>query len=665
MFLLLTLAHSIPAQALGGPTVEILINQDGDDRRPLGAGGTTLGPFASFARVQQAIDAVSDRRDRAPASIRVVVGAGRYAVSRPLVLDGTRLISASTEIVGAGAGRSEIVGSVALGSEKNASWTAPLAPALVGRYRSYIYGSPRAVTPHPILIWNKDERITPGRWPRQGWGYIASAVRNGANWRVTVESSSGVAAALQTGSARLSGFPGNDWAYESLPVRIVAPNTIEFPAVGPQYGVAKGQRLVLENARGKDVDDRLHVDIDQNELVGSAPGAFELNGVASFAEITGAHDISISGLAFSGFSGDALRIVRSSDISITDNIFERLGNRAIFIDDGRRIRIAHNHMRLVGEGGIDASGGNRVNLEHSDIVIADNDFERFSEVVMSYRPAARIIGVGASVLNNRMRDAPHTAILFEGNEHLIKGNDISNVVRETGDSGAIYTWRDWTTYGTVIEDNIFSHLRGTTTLRANGKPADTNAVRGVYLDEFTSGITIRNNIFYDVDYAVFVNGGSDIKVERNIFVNCNPSFVLYPWGIVHYPDGSFPETYRAVTILHDLQNKNSRIFDRYPALRADLKQLSTPQRDEFAANVLIDSGPPQMLRNLPPRMDLSNPLGVTLSGIEIPDPITTHDPQSTIRRIIGHALNAAARAAPRSDAVLAEDGRQRQRGRDR
>jgi hypothetical protein len=688
--LLLALAHSVPAHALGGPTVEILVNQDGDDRRPIGAGASALGPFASFARVQQAINAVSDRRDRAPASIRVVVGPGRYKMSQPLVLDGARLTGASTEIVGAGAGRSEIVGSVTFGDERNASrtapfgpaivdrdrgdasadpaltphrflprtgderdasWTAPLALALVDRYRTYAYASYRAVTPHPILLWKGDERITPGRWPRQGWGYIASAARDGANWRVTIEDPSGIAAALETGSARLSGFPGNDWAYESVPVRVVAPNTIEFPAAELQYGVAKGQRLVLENARGKDVDDRLHVDTDRNELVGSAPGTFELNGVASFAEITGAHDIAISGLAFSGFSGDALRIMRSSDISITDNIFERLGNRGIFIDDGRRIRIAHNQIRLVGEGGVDASGGDRVSLEHSDIVIEDNDFERFSEVVMTYRPAARIIGVGAAVLNNRMRDAPHTAIHFEGNEHLIKGNDISNVVREVSDSGAIYTWRDWTTYGTVIEDNIFSHLRTTTAIRANGKAADTNAVRGIYLDEFTSGITIRNNIFFDVEYAVFVNGGSDVKTERNIFVNCNPSFVLYPWGLVHYPDGSFPDTYRAVVILRDLQNKHSRIFDRYPALRADLKQLRIPRGDEFAANILINSGPPQMLRNLPPQMDLSNPMGATLSGIDIPDPIGMADARNIIRTIVSNALNASVRSAPQSAAV--------------
>jgi hypothetical protein len=374
--LLLGLAHSIPAYALDGPVVEILVNQDGDDGRPIDAGGTTLGPFASFARVQAAIDAVSSRQDPAPAGIRVVVGPGRYKMSQPLALVGARLKGASAEIVGAGAGRSEIVGSVPLGGERSASRTAPLAPAIVARYRTYAYATNRAVKPHPLLLWKGDERIIPGRWPRQGWGYVASAVRDGANWRVTVEDSGGIAAALETGAVRLSGFPGIDWAYESLPVRVVAPNTIEFPAAEQQYGVAKGQRLVLENARGKDVDDRLRVDVDRNELVGSAPGAYELNGVASFAEISGAHDITISGLAFSGFSGDALRIVRSSDISITDTIFERLGNRGIFIDDGKRIRIAHNHMRLLGEGGVDASGGDRVSLEHSDIVIEDNDSPR-------------------------------------------------------------------------------------------------------------------------------------------------------------------------------------------------------------------------------------------------------------------------------------------------
>jgi hypothetical protein len=95
---------------------------------------------------------------------------------------------------------------------------------------------------------------------------------------------------------------------------------------------------------------------------------------------------------------------------------------------------------------------------------------------------------------------------------------------------------------------------------------------------------------------------------------------------------------RSLAILRDLQSKRSRVFDRYPALRAG---------------------------NLRPQMDLSDPLGATLSGIDISDPIAMADARNVIRTIVFNALNAAARSAPRSGAVLAEDGPQRQPRRDR
>ena len=45
----------------------------------------------------------------------------------------------------------------------------------------------------------------------------------------------------------------------------------------------------------------------------------------------------------------------------------------------------------------------------------------------------------------------------------------------------------------------------------------------MYLDDWTSGITIYGNLFYKAGRAAFIGGGRDNTVENNIFVECAPS----------------------------------------------------------------------------------------------------------------------------------------------
>ncbi len=99
------------------------------------------------------------------------------------------------------------------------------------------------------------------------------------------------------------------------------------------------------------------------------------------------------------------------------------------------------------------------------------------------------------------------AIYLHGNEHRIRGNEITDVVRETSDSGAIYVGRDWTERGTIIEGNYLHHIG------SKGR-----YVMGIYLDDLASGFMIRNNLFLDVSQAVFIGGGRDNQVEDNVFI---------------------------------------------------------------------------------------------------------------------------------------------------
>ncbi len=114
------------------------------------------------------------------------------------------------------------------------------------------------------------------------------------------------------------------------------------------------------------------------------------------------------------------------------------------------------------------------------------------------------------MIRNLIHDAPHAAILLTGNDHVVKLNEVHDVCRETRDVGALYLGRDWTMRGNVIRHNYFHDIAAS---------AERSSM-AVYLDDAASGFTVDGNIFYRVQYAVFLGGGRDNRIENNVFAEC-------------------------------------------------------------------------------------------------------------------------------------------------
>ena len=103
-------------------------------------------------------------------------------------------------------------------------------------------------------------------------------------------------------------------------------------------------------------------------------------------------------------------------------------------------------------------GGDRKKLEAGRNFALNNNIHHFSRWVRTYRPAVYLYGVGHRVAHNRVHDAPHNAVLFWGNDHVLEFNEVYRVCTETGDAGAFYIGRDWTQRGNVIRYNYFHDL---------------------------------------------------------------------------------------------------------------------------------------------------------------------------------------------------------------
>lgn len=113
------------------------------------------------------------------------------------------------------------------------------------------------------------------------------------------------------------------------------------------------------------------------------------------------------------------------------------------------------------------------------------------------------------VRNNRIEDAPHSAIWLQGNEHLIEANDIFNVCYETSDAGAIYMGRDLSEQGNKIWANRIRNVK------SNVNSPQSNFAAAIYLDDFASGTSVQNNIIESCDRGILVGGGRDNFIKNN------------------------------------------------------------------------------------------------------------------------------------------------------
>jgi len=117
------------------------------------------------------------------------------------------------------------------------------------------------------------------------------------------------------------------------------------------------------------------------------------------------------------------------------------------------------------------------------------------------------------VAHNLMHDAPHMAIAFSGNDHVIELNEIHSVVYESNDAGVMYAGYNPTMRGHEIRYNYLHHIYG----------YQSRGCVGVYLDDMFCSAHIFGNVFYQVPRAAFIGGGRDSTIEGNIFVDCKPA----------------------------------------------------------------------------------------------------------------------------------------------
>ncbi len=501
---------------------------------PAGAGV----PARPVPTLGDALDLVARLRAADPGRpIMVLLSPGTYRLREAVHIGKEHGGTATAPLIirGAPGEKTILTGSVALSPLPDplpASIAARLPPAARTHVRLYRLPAPTladASVGRPSLLRNRpagvelevyDEAgaLMPARWPNEGWASVKTGSNPPSDPSFTID---GARLDRWLGEPDLwaEGFWRFNWLFESLPVRGVDVLSGRVTLATPS-----DEGIILPHARVRVVHALSELDEpgewwrdrDLGLLVAwprDEAGRLEVAVADNLLRIEAASYVRLEGLRLEHARSDAVFIHDSQDVVVRNSTIAWVAGRGVAFENALRSGIDNCRIADIGGTGVRLIGGDREKLSPSGLFVRGSQFTRYARLILTQHSGVDIDGVGVSVVGNFFHDAGAAGIGIHGNEHRIVGNELTHLLMGTTDNGAIYAGRDWTARGTVIAGNFLHDIRA--------DPGFEN--KGIYLDDEASGFVIRQNLFLRTDQPVFIGGGRDNIVERNLFVSSSPA----------------------------------------------------------------------------------------------------------------------------------------------
>ncbi len=569
---------------------------DGSQRLP-GAGG---GPKKTL---QGARNEARARRSRGvQGTITILVEPGRYEILDPLVLgneDSQTAYRANGEVL--------LTGAVNLGGEPTSdSRVASSARGSVKEYDLSAYASRLGAKGHrtwnerieqePLsaFVVNSGDLETEARWPNQRWVRVKRlAPENRLEHPSFFSDLSGLKTPASYSDLWLvGGLHHEKWMMYHEPVARHNPASgrIDINLPEPHHQDGGRQADLVPGEEGRFFLTNSPYEIDQ-------PGEYFIDRVGkkllywprqenaevalcpdSLIQIKGASGISLDGFKIQGAQRDGIRCEDASNISLSDLNISACGYWGVRVLGGRSVTLSDSHLTQMGEGGAFLNGGDRRNLTPSSHSVENCVIEDYAKHMWFYRPGVQLKGVGNAVRSSTIRNAPHAAVIFDGNDSVIEKCLIERVCLESNDASAIYGWYDFASWGTKISQNWIRDTRNPLPVRFE--------VFGIYLDGSRSGVSIDRCLLTGLDSAVNLGSGFGNSITNSVIANAKfgVSTDLYT-----EPASSLAEAKGQLPI------ESGAYRNRYPALNALLAaggSYDQVRQHEVSGNTIINTGTP-------------------------------------------------------------------------
>ncbi len=393
----------------------------------------------------------------------------------------------------------------------------------------------------------------------------------------------------------LQGYWTHDWSDEVIRVAAYDPQhhavTLAAPhnygIMGGTWGAAKRRFFALNALEELDAPGEWYIDRKSKQLYyypSEEPQAASIVLATlnqPLLKISGAKHVAFEGLAFQYAHADGIVLQETENIQIVGCAIANLAGNGVSVN-GSRNTIHACDLYNLGRQGISLNGGDRKSLTLAGNVAVNNHIHHYGLFQRTYAPGVGVGGCGQIVRHNRIHDAPHNAVLYGGNEHLFELNEIYRVVMETGDAGAFYTGRDWTSQGNVLRHNYIHDLGG-------GDAKHVNTM-GVYLDDCDCGDTVEGNVFYRAGRAIMIGGGRDNPVLNNLVIDCPIGLHIDSRGMT-WPHWNNPDEpgWQLDAKAQAMNYRNPPWSVRYPRLAAIMGDSPRePLHNPVRRNVFVD-----------------------------------------------------------------------------
>ncbi|MEW6238187.1 MAG: FG-GAP-like repeat-containing protein [Candidatus Omnitrophota bacterium] len=519
-------------------------------------GARTDGPFASLERARDEIRKRKKSGMQQNRGVKVIVQGGTYNLGKPFALEmedsGTKAApivyeSQAGETVCLSGGKTvsgftlvEDEETLALLDKKarGSVWQADLKACGIADFGPADEGGAE--------VFFHDLPMTLARWPNEGFVRIVDIVeKDGHQIHGNLGSKTGKFVYegdrpkrwLKEEDPWLHGYWFWDWSDQRQRIASIdADNSIialKEPNHG--YGYRKGQWYYAFNMLSElDAPGEWYIDREKGVLYFWPPEPIDQ---AKTAISVLPNLIVAKNASYVEFRGFVLEACRGTAISITGGEGDRLAECFIRNAGGSGAQLSGRDQVVedceiyqTGSGGISLSGGDRATLQPGRLYADNNRIHDYGRIKRMYSAGISLSGVGNHATHNLIYSAPHIAIIFGGNGHLLEFNEIHHVCMESNDAGAIYAGRDWTMRGNIIRHNYLHQITG----------FENRGCVGVYLDDMFASAAIYGNLFYQVTRAAFLGGGRDCTVENNIFADCNPALHVdaraLGWAAYHADD---------------------------------------------------------------------------------------------------------------------------------